>query len=255
MKSVLFVVLFLFFASINIFSQDIITLNNNFTIDAKNIVLTPKEVKYQNYYDKEGKEIILEKNKVASILYENGSKIKIYEAKVPISQSTMGVNLITYHFLDLIVGNFTISYERIIAKGKFGIAIPISFGYSTEPVPIYFPPPFDDEYSNMLVNEYFSGITFNIYPTGQGKVRYFLGPSLRFGSGKYFTSNNYGYDSNNAIATGYFKFLVNNGVMFTFADALTISVVGSIGIQHLYNINHDKTQTTGAIAANMSFRF
>jgi len=242
--------------SSNLFAQDIITLKNNYTIEAKNIVVTPDEVKYQNYYAKNGEVLVLQKSEVVSILYKNGSKVKIYEPKIVITQSSMGENLITFHFLDFVISNFTVSYERIIANGKYGIQIPFSFGYSNEPRTVYFPPPFDDGYTNKLANQFYTGITFNIYPTGQGKVKYFLGPSLRFGNGNYYENwDNYSQNSNHSINTGYLKFLVNNGIVFTFANSLSVSIIGSIGIQHMYKVNHNQTQTTGALSVNMSYRF
>ncbi|MFK5857026.1 MAG: hypothetical protein QM503_12920 [Bacteroidota bacterium] len=242
--------------SLQLFAQDVITLKNNYTIDAKNIVVTPDEVQYQNYYDENEEVHIISKNQVVTILYEDGSKVKISASKKVINQSDIGDNLITFHFLDFVISNFTISYERIIANGKYGIQIPFSFGYSDKPTTLPIPLPTDSEYTNDLVNQFYTGITFNIYPSGQGKVKYFLGPSLRFGSGKYYSNwSSYNSTPNYSINTGYVKFLINNGVIFTFANTLSISVVGSIGIQHMYEVNDNPTQTTGALSVNMSFRF
>lgn len=49
---VLFSVLILLL-TMQLAAQDVITLKNNYTIDAKNIEVTPDEVKYQNFYDEE----------------------------------------------------------------------------------------------------------------------------------------------------------------------------------------------------------
>jgi len=256
MKTLFILLAAIIVTSTQLFSQDIITLKSNFTIDAKNIVVTPDEVKYQNFYDNSGEILILQKSKVVSILYQNGSKVKIYEPAIIVTQTGLSENLITFHFLDFVISNFTISYERIIADGKYGIQIPFSFGYSNEPRTVYFPPPFDDGYTNKLANQFYTGITFNIYPSGQGKVKYFLGPSLRFGSGKYYENwDDYNSSTNSSINTGYIKFLVNNGIVFTFANSLSITAIGSIGIQHMYKVNTNHTQTTGALSLNMSYRF
>ena len=256
MKALFVILVAIIVTSTQLFSQDIITLKNNFTIDAKNIIVTPDEVNYENFYDDTGKVLVLQKSKVVSILYQNGSKVKIYQPAVTVTQSTMGENLITFHFLDFVISNFTISYERIIANGKYGIQIPFSFGYSNKPTSIPVPLPWDSEYTNSLANQFYTGITFNIYPSGQGKIKYFLGPALRFGSGKYYENwDNYSQNTNYSINTGYVKFLVNNGIVFTFANSLSITAIGSIGIQHMYKVDTNPTQTTGALSVNMSYRF
>jgi hypothetical protein len=256
MKPLLILLVSIFLISSSLLAQDIITLKNNYTIEAKNILVTPDELKYQNFYSENGEVLVLQKSKVVSILYQNGSKVKIYEPTIKVTQNSIGENLISFHFLDFVISNFTISYERIIANGKYGIQIPFSFGYSDKPTTIHVPLPWDSEYTNSLVNQFYSGITFNIYPSGQGKIKYFLGPTLRFGIGDYYENwNDYNYDSNYITNTGYIKFLVNNGIVFTFANSLSITAIGSIGIQHMYKVNTNHTQTTGALSLNMSYRF
>jgi len=161
-----------------------------------------------------------------------------------------------FHFLDFVINNFTVSYERILSDGKYGIQIPFSFGYSENTTAIPLPPPFDSDYTNYLVNKFYSGIKFNIYPTGQGKIKYFLGPEIQFGNGIFHQDNsNYWQNNPYTTTTGYMKFLVNNGVVFTFAKTLSVSVIGSIGIQHMFKINTNATQTTGALSINLSYRF
>lgn len=259
MRAPIILFVLILFTSFQSLSQDIITLKNNSTIDAKNIIIDTDIVKYQNYYAENGEVLILKKSEVVSILYQNGSKASVYEPTVTVVKSSIGDNLITFHFLDFVISNFTVSYERIIADGKYGIQIPFSFGYANNPRTIYFPTPMgdiDDGYTNNLTNQFYTGVTFNIYPMRQGKVKYFLGPSLRFGSGKYFEYfDNYGQNTSYNIKTGYIKFFVNNGIIFTFVNSLSISVIGSIGIQHMYKVDNNATQTTGALSVNMSYRF
>ena len=45
-----------------------------------------------------------------------------------------------------------------------------------------------------IYNTFYSGLNFNFYPTGQGKVRYFLGPGVRIGIGHDSGYSNDGYD-------------------------------------------------------------
>ena len=240
---------------LQLFSQDIITLRNNYTIDAKNIIISPTKIVYQDYYTNDGSNKELEKNKVAKIKYENGSVVRISEHQtISSSQTAIGKNLISFHLLDFVISNFTLSYERIIADGKYGVQVPISLGYATQPVDIPIPP-IGDTYANKLISEFYSGVSFNIYPTGQGTFKYFLGPAIRIGHGKYFTNwDNYSA-THEEISTNYFKLLVNNGFVLTMAQSLSLSLVGSIGIQYLDNVDVNPTQTTGALSFDISFRF
>lgn len=256
MKTYLLSAILILFLTVQLTAQDIITLKNNYTIDAKSIVVTPSEVRYQDYYSNNGEVLVLQKNKVVSISYENGSIVNLYDIKKTKTRVDIGYNLLTFHFLDFVINSFTFSYERIISEGKFGIQIPFSFGYSAKTTTIPLPPPLDSDYTNELVNQFYTGITFNIYPTGQGKFKYFLGPSVRFGFGLFHEDfNQYGQNNPPPIETGYIKFLVNNGIVVTFASSLSVTVIGSIGIQHMYKIDTNPTQTSGALSINLSYRF
>lgn len=256
MKTLILLLVIASLLSVQLEAQDVITLKNNSTIDAKNIVVSNREVRYQNFFDNSGEILILQKAMIVSILYENGSKLKMYEAKKTLNNINQGYNLITFHFLDFVINSFTVSYERIIANGRYGIQIPFSFGYSEKTTNIPLPPPFDSDYTVNPANQFYTGVTFNIYPTGQGKVKYFLGPSLRFGNGLFHEEyNSYGQHNPPPIKTGYIKFLINNGIVATFASSLSVSVIGSIGIQHMYKSGLNPTRTTGALSLNLSFRF
>ena len=83
-----------------------------------------------------------------------------------------------------------------------------------------------------------------------------MGPSIRFGNGHFHEDfNSYGHHNPPPIKTGYLKFLINNGIVATFASTFSVSVIGSIGIQHMYKIATSPTQTTGALSLNLSLRF
>ncbi len=159
-------------------------------------------------------------------------------------------NLINYHLFDLIVNNFKLSYERITSNGKLGIQIPIAIGYG-DPDNVS---GFDDVY-----NTFYTGVTLNFYPTGQGKVRYFMGPGIQVGTG-FFSDGYYDGYSNvyEKTETFIFRFMVNNGIMFTPIEALSISLVGSLGIRYTdetYYNDDQNIKTVGAFAANLSYRF
>lgn len=240
----------------NVFSQDIINLVSGDIIIATNIVIKPNQVDYQNFNDKDGKVLSLPKINIKTITYNDGTEVKMVSKNQSSNKPNLAKNLINFNLFDFIISNLTISYERILNEGKFGIQIPFSIGYKDETSSIYIPIPGDIEYTNKLVSKFCTGINFNLYPTGQGKFKYFLGPSFLYGNGLYHDrENNYSSTYEEPYNTNYFKLLLNNGIIFTPVDNLSFSIIGSIGIQHMLNKEIKKTETTGALALNLSLRF
>lgn len=237
-------------------SQDIIRLANNDLIVAKNIIVSPEIVTYENFNDDDNKKYSLTKSEIASITYKDGSDIKFVTEKGKINNLNLGKNLINFHLFDFVLSNLTISYEILLAEGKYGIQIPISIGYKDETTSLPLPLPFDSDYTNKLVSKFSTGINFNIYPTGQGKFKYLLGPGLLVGDGIYHdTDNSYSSTYEDPYNTGFFKLYLNNGIIFTPVNNLSISAIGSIGIQYMTNSKLKNAETAGAFSLNLSLRF
>lgn len=219
-------------------------------IAAKKIKVNSNETTYQLYDDESGETYIFSNKEISFIAYQNG-KVRFFEATEKVKKrNEYNPNFMTFRLLDMVVNNFTVSYERIISKGKIGIEIPFSFGY-------------DDDLSGYddVNNKFYTGLTLNFYPTGQGKVRYFLGPAVQVGQGFYDDSY---YDQGSSsyvdddLDTFVFRLLINNGIMFTPIDALSIKLVGSIGIRYTDKIRHpddDDIKTVGAANVSLSYRF
>ncbi len=253
-KISLLILILIIFSNVKLVSQDIIVLTDNTTVVAKNIVVRVNDVEYQNFND--SSKVIIPRNSVQLISYNDGSQIELNSIQKSFNRLDLGNNLVSFHFLDFVISNFTLSYERIISDGKYGIQIPVSIGYKDKPSTIYFPLPMEPDYTNKLVSKFYTGINFNIYPTGQARFKYYLGPGLRFGNGLFFeNANNYSSNSQQSIKTGYFKFLLNNGVVYTPVNSLSISIIGSIGIQYMFDKQINKAQTSGALSINLSLRF
>ncbi len=243
--------------SSKLFSQDVIYLSSKDIILANNIIIKPDSIVYTDFNDTTNTAITISKSIINTISFNDGSAIKIVKNKPSKKSSNFPVNIISFHLFDLVISNLTLSYERIISEGKVGIQIPISIGYkdATTSLPLLLPYG-SEEYTNKLVSKFYSGINFNLYPTGQGKFKYFLGPALHIGSGLYFPNyNNYSSDNEDPINTNYAKLLLNNGIIYSPVETLSISVVGAIGIQHMFNTNINKTETTGGLSINLSLRF
>ncbi|RLD85332.1 MAG: hypothetical protein DRJ09_13055 [Bacteroidetes bacterium] len=233
--------------SISLFSQDYIYTRNNNRIAAKDVTIDITEVRYKEFNNPAGSEMAIKSNDISLIAFADG-RLQFFEpVKKIVMRNEFNKNLFTYHLADLIVNNFTISYERINKSGKIGFEIPLSLGYG--------------HYAQIddIVNQFYTGLSVNFYPTGQGKWRFITGPGFRVGSAKwdYYSYDEYGY-SNYKSNTGYFKLLVNNGVIFTPIKALSFSIIGSIGVRYVFKMPSDydqRVRTTGGVSVNLSYRF
>jgi hypothetical protein len=233
-------------------AQDYIYKRDGNRIAAKNIVEMTDYINYQNYNNLDKQVLSINNEDVSFIAYENGTVNFIEKEARSILRYDFNKNIINYHLFDLVVNNFKISYERLFVKGKIGIQIPIAFGYgNTDQIS-----GFDD-----VRNRFYSGISLNFYPTGQGKVRYFMGPGIQMGAGYfdngYWSENSYGNVKKEADFF-IFRFLINNGIAFTPIKELSVSMVGSLGIRYTdksENSNSRKTKTVGAFSTNLSYRF
>lgn len=80
MKKIFFLILFCAF-SINAYTQDIIILKNNTKVEAKIIEVGLEIVKYVKYNNQNGPTILLDIEKINSIIYENGEVTSFLEKK------------------------------------------------------------------------------------------------------------------------------------------------------------------------------
>lgn len=250
-KTTLLVALFLSFSA-GLFAQDYIYLldQDQSRIAAKNIRLGKTEIKYENYEGTDGRIFLLNPTQVKLIAYENGDIKYMQVVEVKTKQKEAYVfkkNLVSFHLFDLVFTNFTFSYERILNNGRVGFNIPLSFGYgSGNSAP-------NNDY---VVNKFYTGLTINFYPTGQGKVRYLVGPGLRIGLGHDNNMYNGSYD-NEKPDTFYTKLLINNGVMFSPIPELSLSLIGSLGMRYYPEAgeNNEEVTTSAAFNFNLSYRF
>lgn len=250
-KTTLLIALFLSFSA-GLFAQDYIYLldQDQSRIAAKNVRIDKSEIKYENFDATDGRVYLLNPAQVKLIAYENG-EIKNLQTAVPTSKQKKEYifkkNLVTFHLFDLVFSNFTFSYERLLNSGKVGFQIPFSFGYSSGN---------NTPGNDFVVSKFYSGLNVNFYPTGQGKVRYFLGPSLRLGLGHDNNNNSGNYETENPD-TFYTKLLVNNGVMFSPIPELSLSVILSLGMRYYPEAGqyNEEVTTSAAFSFNLSYRF
>jgi hypothetical protein len=162
-------------------------------------------------------------------------------------------NVFFYHLFDVVINDFTLSYERISRSGLVGVRIPLSAGYNVE----------NEDNENDIKNLVYTGIGLNFYPTGQGKWKYFMGPNLRLGLGKIYS---YVYDDGNwpqyeikmkESEFFYVKLLVDNGVMFMPVKSFCFEIIGGLGVRYfdLPGSEEAGVRSTAHFSVNLGYRF
>jgi hypothetical protein len=244
-------------------AQDYIYKKDGSKEAAKIILVSEKEVQYKKFNNLEGPVYSIPKRDITLITYENGDyeAVKSPEsakkaAKTELAEN-FAKNLITYQLFDVVYGDFTFAYERILASGSVGIKIPFGFGYA-------YSSGFNNWNTNRVYNLFYSGIGVNFYPTGQGKWRYFVGPNIRIGYGKDIYWQSYYDQYGNYISDGevsnegiYTKFFMDNGLMFTPVKNFCVSAVVGVGVRYFPNASesNNSVMPTGYFSMNVSYRF
>jgi hypothetical protein len=268
MKKFLAALVLLFFAlGFTSYSQDILYKKDGSKEEVKVLEISTNEITFKKFSNPEGPSYVINKEEVVLIAFANGEhelispvteekavEIEKVETIKPFTQD-YNRNIMAFHMFDVLFGDIAFSYERIMADGKIGLKFPIAFGfYGLNPQETPF------EFNNL----FYSGMGINFYPTGQGKVRYFVGPNFRVGVGRsdgytyyYDEYGNYYYDEYNEITSFYMKYFVDNGVTFMPTRNLSISAVLSVGIRYVADpgeyVNH--VQPDGQFAINLGLRF
>ncbi|MBN2236762.1 MAG: hypothetical protein JW729_04335 [Bacteroidales bacterium] len=124
---------------------------------------------------------------------------------------------------DVLVRRISLEYERILSDGKMSINIPFSITVS----------PFEDLWSDEV--HWWAGMGVKFYPTGQGVVRYYLGPEFRLISVtenqySYFYDTYYNYyDYTTPVDYINTAFIINNGIIYSPTNDFFVSLNMGVG--------------------------
>ena len=227
-------------------AQDIIYKKDKTKIEAKILAVGLEDVRYLKQNNLTGPEYVLQKSEITLISYLNGSyenfesSVSTIDYSYPINNysnrtdylktgldTAFKQNILNYNLGDLLSYNFTLSYERISKNGMLGIKVPLRVGFG------------GTDYGQDLL--YSGGLDLNFYPTGQGRLKYFVGPALEAGSIQYQSDYYYynapyppyGYNiyKERFFVAGY----VNNGAMLQITKQFSLSSTLGIGIRSRQN--------------------
>ena len=247
-------------------AQDVLVRKNGATIEGKVTEVGIDRVSYKISSENESATFVIRKNDLNRIEFANGQTVFIDERnlhgvrpKNPVSVSnTFGrhmVNFSPFKALDSGPG-LGLSYEILAdKKGYFGIYLPVS---------LIFPDRFDlfDGYGDQRGAFYFSP-GLKIYPFGQRRVTYAVGPSIFTGFGKqvrndgYYDPNTGTYPTTRSESTMFrFGIIVNNYVNFQISDHFQIGLNGGLGSRYIDRETYNDTRSSnGGINITGEFNF
>lgn len=195
----LFCLAWLLFLGSNLYSQDIIFFKNGTKDTVKVLEIGTELISYKKHIHPTGPTYKVLASEVILIEFSDGTIEVIKTIPKPVDYSrNLPRNILMGNTLGLLAGNIHMGYENISTDGYFGLRVNLI----ATVVNIL---------DLGLIN---IGVDFNFYPKGQGKTRYFIGPSLRMGLFDY-------EDRFGAV-------LINNGVAHTTKDNLYLG--GQIGL-------------------------
>lgn len=252
-------VLILFILCNSANAQDVIYKKDGTKVKAIIEEITPVEISYKKYERPDGPIYKILKISVLLIEFEDGT-IEVfnqvsetgandevdYEVANNLYAEKLKRNILSINYLHIINGNVHLGYERITKSGIAGLKLSVNYNI-------------DDVDSDILAynRDFTTGIDINLYPTGQGKIKYFLGPSFRVG----VVSTDYDYVNNRYIQRqtefNYFGIFFNNGFNLQATPKLALGFQGALGIGRFSRRDgrYTNTELDGIIAFNMGYRF
>jgi hypothetical protein len=245
--------------SLNLFSQDLITLRSGKTLTVQIQEVNQKEIAYRKVENANGPLYKIYTRDVLRIDYESGAVDNFAEAQEKStsllssrSLTAAGRNIFSIDAMALLFQNIELSYEYLAGiDKKLGIRVPFSVnmqGTSTN--------------GNMLGNTrnvFYSGLDLNYYPLGQNTSSFFVGPSLRMGSAlnynEYYDPLTGGY-TNERLVSQYFSFLLRFGYLYTPVEELSIGTAFGLGTRRYFmNIPQEAAGPAFSFQFSLGYRF
>jgi hypothetical protein len=228
-------------------AQDTLYKVDGYVLMVKIKKVNATQVKYLPYADLDGLTHVINKGNVLKIIYESGliedfsKSVAAMTAPVPVVDpiaTDFGRNFISLDVLDLLSSiSLTFGYEYTFKSGLFGMKVPLSFGLNNE----------SGYYGS---NVFGTGLDLNLYPFGQGKSKFFYGPSFEY---KKFKTTNMANDVHSAYAM-----LFQAGFLFQPFKHFNISVTAGIGYARLIRDDYlyeSKGDVATRLGLNIGYKF
>ena len=159
--------------------------SDNSRVEAQVLEVRGTQVFYKKWAERDGPVTTLSTNYVQYIQYQNGSRTVFSPAALPTAPLTaaganLGLNVVSIRPADLIFGNVTLAYERLLGRTNIGLKVPLSWGPGHLKSDYGHPGAFSK--FNQVIS---TGLEVNFYITPAQRFRYFVGPALQWGWFRY----------------------------------------------------------------------
>jgi len=237
MRKILFIIPFLL-TIIFLVSQDTLHKTDGTKHIIKTIEINETQVKYKLISNINGPIYVINKDNIIKIVNETGL-IDTFPKKIikNIIQDPrnidFGRNFISLNVADFLFGFLTIGYEYTSKSGKYSLKFPLSFGLYSNSNSSH--NGYWGGYYNYWVdyhndwNNFSTGFDFYLYPFGQGKAKFFFGPSLVYGQFNFWNYNPHLNYTTKERGT-YYAFLLQNGFLFQPSKHFNLSINAGIGL-------------------------
>lgn len=262
-------------------AQDVLVRKNGSTIEGKVVEVGVDKVLYKISKDADAANFAVRKNELLRIEFGNGQTIwfdrRAERGRERVNARSRSRDVVDYEqqfgrnkidvspFKALDSGpGFGISYERILDKnGYFGLWLPFTM---TLPDSYYISAGTEGSDNDQM---YYFSPTLKVYPFGQRRVTYAIGPTLYAGIGKNFNSYT-NYDPNTGVFTTVDEdrdrfrmgMIVNNFVNFQITPHFQIGLNGGVGPRYIdretlgaRTFRNRGMEITGEFNFSLGFRF
>lgn len=218
--------------SVSLHAQDAIYKKDKTKLDAKVTEVGNWEVKYKSASNPDGPVYTIPKSDIAIIIYQNGSSDLFTNEKSKRCKKfdSLSTNFCR-NFIGVDIGEFTntainITYEHTFGKkGNVALRLPFSVGLSS------------NNYYYYGHRKIFStGLDLLFFPTGQGKLRYYVAPYFEWGlynnSYTFYTYEGNYYNTQYYRSRGFsFAGGVKNGILFQATRHFSVTADLGFGIK------------------------
>ena len=212
MRTYLHIILFFILMGSLSYSQDQLFLRKGATIKCKIMAVSEKTITYRDTAAN-SQLITIPKGDVILAEYKTGV-IYIFSSENPIAQQpevfetrdqrkerkmkewktkehTLSDNILGFYIPDLILGRFTMSFERLIANKTIGITIPLSLTYDSFGALASASANSNSVNSGSTVSSpirrtkglgFIAGVDVNYYYDLKPELKYYFGPRIRYGT-------------------------------------------------------------------------
>jgi hypothetical protein len=213
------------------YGQDIITRSDGVVIKARVLEMSPSLIRFKLFQQPDTGVYQISTQDVQVVRLADGSTKSFTPAAAaaPFNYYTgSGRNLLWFYPIDLLFSNFTLAYERVLNSGKVGFKIPLTIGLSSAN-------PQNNYYNSFRENSLFgTGLEVNIYPFGQGRFQFFLGPAFAFRSYQSYYYSYAGPQPAQQRRNGeMYALALKTGIYYQFTNRFIISGDTGLGFRFL----------------------